>query len=132
MALFGVMTENNDKTDQFFKDMEVKFREDNLIKNPFKARVKKSKRGFHVISMTPLYPNFSLYAWLGAFALVFIAGWTPWVFIPVLFGMTGIFWSSYFFFFMAKLGLRKKGYDGPVVYMKNKEIVSKTFFGGKA
>lgn len=129
--LFGVEVETDKMIDRFFKGMEQRSLEENMVKNPFIIYLKKFPAGLWVLSIRPLYTNFSVFGWLCAFAVWFMWGFTAWLFIPIFIGLLGFFWSKYFYYLMLLKGLRKAGYKGPVRLLNEHEIIERTIFGGR-
>lgn len=134
MALFALKTRSQNRLDlevieKFIDDTAVRLSSDNLYKNPFRGRVKKfTKKEIYVFEVNPLVFNFSLFGWPLAVGVFLIWGFTPWILPGLLLGSAGVFWSRKFFYTFCVKGLRKAGYKGPVVMLKDQEIIRKVVF----
>jgi len=134
MAVFGIITEPNNKEKIFIEATKKRSEDSNYLRNPFFTNISSfvikndSGKGFlnlHVFRMKPIYFNFSLLCWPFLPIIYVITGFSYWL-IPVLFICSfGIFWSSHFFYLMAKKGLRKNGYTGSIKRVNKTEIISK-------
>lgn len=122
MTIFGVKVEDWKKCETFFKEMSKKFKDNNLVRNPFVGKVKRIG-DVYVVGIEPIYINFTPYVWMlgGATLLLWGFNWFHFVIIGV--GSLSIFWSKYFFYYMLKRGLRKNGYKGKMKLLTNKNIV---------
>jgi len=141
MAIFGVVVEDNEIPKTFFKEVKERISQGDLARSPFNGgvvsfislrRVGDSNvvdRGY-TIKMSPIYFNFT---WLGAgFCLLSYFLFTRlWLLIPVaIFLLLGLVWSSGFYYFMLKLGLKKKGYNGYIKYLRPSQIIEEVYFNG--
>lgn len=141
MALFGVVVEDHFQAKQFFKETRERLGTTNLVHNPFTGgvisfislrRVKGINRvecGY-MIKMAPIYFNFAV---LGALfmGIGFIIFPRLWIGIVVgIFLLCSLFWWSKFYYFILKLGLKKKGYRGSIRYLNPKQILEEVYFNG--
>lgn len=95
----------------------------NIIKNPFCGSLNLRQQGKRLIvymDIMPLYPDVSLFGWIGVLGVGYFMGWTYWMVFPAFIGLTGFFHTRFFYYFMLMLGLRKKGYQGPIKYLFGK------------
>lgn len=127
MAFVGVLVDNDESVYRFVALMKDRFKDNNILSNPFKGSVTASKAGdkvLVVLSIVPVYFNFTILGWLvGAFILYFKG--VHWLLIPcVILLLLGYFWSSRFYSFMMKKGFRKAGYSGDIQKLSTEEAVS--------
>lgn len=94
-----------------------------MLKSPFTGRFKQCCNGLIVVEINPLYPNFSLFGWLSGIGVMFVWGVTAWLIPCWIIGCTGIFWSSHFYYWMNKKGLRKAGYSGSMDRVKLTNLI---------
>jgi len=143
MAIFGVVVEDNETAKTFFKEVRERITTDNLARSPFIGGVtsfislrkhkdeKETKVDLgYTIKMAPIYFNFAL---LGFFFMV--AAFIIWPRLSIaiagaVFLLVSLGWSGRFYFFMLKLGLKKKGYKGSIRYLKPAEILEEVYFNG--
>lgn len=134
MALFAIKTQSQNRLDRdviekFIDDTTARLKLDNVYKNPFRGRIKKfTKKEIYVIEVNPLVFNFSLFGWPMAVGVFIVFGPTLWVLPGLLLGCAGVFWSRKFFYHFCVKGLRKAGYNGPVVMLKDRDIIRKVVF----
>jgi hypothetical protein len=131
MTLFAIRTRSRNRLDRdvvekFIDDTAERLKNPNPYTNPLKGSIRKclAKETF-VISMEPLYFNFTPYFWLTTAVGILFWGFTPWLLIPVSLGCLGVFWSKHFFYWVCVRGLRKAGYVGPVMILNNKQIIER-------
>lgn len=134
MALFGVHTKSCNLLD---RDVVVKFVDDtaerlkspNPYTNPFKGKVRKFvKKEIFIFDVEPLFFNFSVFGWFMAVAAFVFTGVSKWMIPGLLLGCFGVFWTPKFFYFICVKGLRKAGYNGPVVMLKKRDIIDRVIF----
>ena len=85
----------------------------NMAINPFYIKVKQYSN-LYAVSIKPIYPNFS---WIGLLVsgVSFFFWRFNWSFFLGLFVMVfGVLWTNKFYFYVIRLGLRKKGYKGKI------------------
>ena len=115
MAVFGVLVDPGLEVLDFVAKTNHRLEDSNLVKNPFKGGIKTvlhDGRLLCVVSMRPVYFNFTVFGWLLAASVFFIWGVSWWILPGVILGSLGIFWHKSFFLFMMKKGMRKAGYTG--------------------
>lgn len=129
MAVFGIECDKNEIVNNFFARFRKEIEKPDIIKNPFKARFIKlmtysEEKDIFIIQIAPIYPPYYLYGGLYIIiALLFTWPNSPgdlirWYLWPGYFiYLTGIFYSSRFYFLMTKLGMRKIGYKGKLIYL---------------
>lgn len=134
MAVFCVLLEKRKEVKDFFFFVKDKLSSNNLINNPFLGNIRlfdKKEEYVLILSMKPLYPNFSFFGWLILFAMIlFFNSFSYLMIIPFILGLLGFFWSSTFFYIMACLGLRKKGYCGKIKRVPVSKALEKVVFEG--
>lgn len=139
MAIFGVIVEDKEKPKQFFKEVKERLGTTNLARNPFTGGIfsfisLRDNKGEtivdqgYIIKMAPLYVNYPL----GGFCFMVI-GFILWPRIPIaiaaaVFLLLSLGWSSRFYYFILKMGLKKKGYKGLLKYLKPKDIIEEVYF----
>jgi len=133
MAVFGVQTNGEVKTvNEYFRDTSKRLMNDNLVENPFVGGVKKyrvsSIKQLMVFDIVPIYPNFTFFGWLVLLPMLLFLGVSWWLLIPFGILFLGFLWTSRFYYFFVKLGLRKAGYSGPVKFLDSKGIVKQVIF----
>lgn len=106
MAVFGVKTPENEDLDKCVNSIRVRLMGENLVLNPFRGSIRRMN-GVYVFNMTPVYPNFTWAGWLSLLATFYFSGWTWWLLPSLVLVGLGFFWSSYFFYLMFRLALRK-------------------------
>lgn len=124
MAILGIVVENSKESYNFFSETRERLQDTNLVRNPFKGEIKKRGDMF-VVSICPIYINFTPVVWGLAVvgALVFGIHW--WHIALAGIGCLGIFWTKYFFYIFLKMGLRKNGYKGKIKLLGKKEIIER-------
>lgn len=131
MAIFGVeIKDYDDRVQELVVETNVRLQDTNLMKNPFRGGIKGYPGSMYVLMLEPIYFNFTWFLWLAAGALYFFLGLTYWLIPPVLLGCLGIFWSKYFYYFMFKRGLKKKGYTGKTKLLSTAETLKRVVFHG--
>ena len=140
MAIFGVVVENKELPKQFFKEVKERLGTTDLVHNPFTGGVipfiKGSVKGetevdrAYIIKMSPFYVNFTIPG--AIFTAILFFFWPRiWLgIVVVVFLVLSLFWSGKFYYYIMKMGLKKKGYEGKVVYLKPKEIIEEVYFNG--
>lgn len=129
MTLFGLVTPKNQVVDSFMIDTNRRL-QGTLLKSPFNGKIISYPKGLHVVSITPVFFNFTFYGWMGAAGIFMVWGLTNWLIPPVILGMCGFFWTKYFFQLMLKLGLRKAGYKGQIDFVAGNTIIEMVVFNG--
>lgn len=123
MAVLAVRTEAQPEVKSWC-DQAVKRGEKDLF---FKWKIKvipKDQDLLIVMDAQPLIPHFYLVGWLLAFAVLLIWGMNIAVWIGVVIGMGGYFWTASFLHHMIWLALRKKAkYSGRLKRVKLSELV---------
>ena len=125
MVVFGIKTEPNDlKLAGYMFETKIRFREKNLVKNPFKADFKKIKDGFYLFNISPIYPPYHRIGWFILIAILILTGFSWWLSLPILFISIEFFWSRYFYFIMFLIGLRIYGYKGRARLILDRTILN--------
>lgn len=132
MALFGLITEEDNKAKEFATETKERLENNNLIKNPFKSSIRQfiisendKLKILFVVYIEPVYFNFSVFGYLLAFGVFVIWGLTPWLIPGIALGLLGFFWGADFYYLMFRVGLRKKGYKGHIKRIRYKGIIEK-------
>ena len=133
MALFGVTTSSHEAALEFVKKTNERLNNHNLVKNPFIGKIKTvnyQDRVLHIVSMRPVYFNFTPYCWALAICMFVIKGFTwSWLCLPgIILGCVGIFWSKYFYRWLFIKGLKKAGYPGDIKNISTSEIIEGVIF----
>jgi hypothetical protein len=135
MAIFGIITNEDDKVLSFLNNTNHKLKEKNLLTNPFTGGVKAFAlpSGFNnytlsLFKLTPFYINLSFIGLMLMITLFILKGLTLWLIAPGIIFLSGFFWSKYFLFFILYLALRKKGYKGKISLISNKELLDILYF----
>lgn len=130
MAIFGVETEEDALVQELVVETNVRLQDTNLIKNPFRGGIKGYPDSMYVLMLEPIYFNFTWFIWVAAIGLYFWLGLSYWLIPPAILGCLGIFWSKYFFYFMFKMGLKRKGYRGKTTLLSTAETLKRVVFHG--
>lgn len=127
MALFVIKTADRPEVNQWFADTLHRSKDDSLVKNPFKWKMKRIKTGrdlFLVMDAQPVIPNFSIFGWVTALAILLTWGFNVGVWIFLGIGLLGYFWTAEFFYHMTLLALRKKAkYQGKIKRIKLADLI---------
>jgi len=127
MVLFGLETNKEEKLTKFVRDTNERINDNNMVKNPFTGKVTTKNlpdnRMLHIVEISPIYMNFTIFGWLLCFIFFFLRGFTWWLAPGIVLGCLGIFWTAPFFRMMYKKGMRKAGYLNDVKSIKHKEII---------
>ena len=131
MAIYGMMLEKQDAVSKWIAETDKRSKEENFFKNPFKLRMKfwlRKKEVLLIMDIKPLYFNFSVFGWFMSAGALFMFGFGWWLWPGIILGCLGVFWTADFYFFMAKLGLRKAGYKGKIKRLKLGDIIREVIF----
>ena len=129
MAVFGIKTKLNPDVLKFLKDIKKRFKDADLVKNPFTSYIKHFKKQndlIIVLKMVPLWPNFPPFvAGLSLATLILFGGLSnPFLLlIPLFFLSLTFFWTENFFFLIFKAGVRKAGYKGIIKRIKKNVLI---------
>jgi hypothetical protein len=137
MSFFIIEIDNNKGAENYFKQVEERLEDNNMLRNPFNGKIKiidkvvKDKLSQLVfIDITPVYPNVTPYSWVAVLGIYIIWGFS-WFMLPlIIFGLLGFFWSYLFFYIITYFGLRKNGYNGKVKLCRSKKVLHGLIFGG--
>lgn len=125
MSVFGVILNDCEPAERFFRETNERLKENHLVKNPYVGSIKKLGQ-VYVVKMQPVYFNYTWFIWLVLVASIIGFGFHYKWHIPMIaVGSLSIFWTKYFLFFMMKKGLKKAGYVGPVRMISPAEIIEK-------
>jgi hypothetical protein len=131
MAMFGLRLGKEDAVMDWISSTSRKSKDDNFIKNPFKMNMKfwlKNEEVLLLMDIQPLYFNFTIFGWLASIGSLIILGFGWWIIPGIVFGCLGVFWTSEFYYWMAKLGLRKAVYKGKVKSVSLVEVIREVVF----
>lgn len=130
MAFFGVEVEESKDLDLFIEETNKRFEGNNLVYNPFNARIIRRENKLFVY-ICPVYFNypklaflFTSIGYLGFVGLKF----SYWLIPPIIFLCLNVFWVGYFYFLIMKWGSRKKGYKGMFKYISKDEFARELIF----
>jgi len=123
MAIFGVKVSDWKEAKPFFSETGVRLKGGNMVKNPFTGKIKRID-DLYIMGIEPIYFNFTHYIWLIGAVTFFVFGFKWFHFLVIGLGSLSIFWSRYFFYYMLKKGLRKRGYTGEMRLVGHKEIIN--------
>jgi len=126
MVVFGLHNKDNPIIDKVMLEIKDRGANVNPIANPFRIRITSFKFGW-VVSILPLYPNYSIFGWLVALGVYMIWGFNWLVTIGIIIGCLGIFWTKYFYMLMLRLSLRKNGYKDKIKFITSDEILEGWF-----
>lgn len=127
MAIYSFRTAKSEAVNKWLLETKERSKENNFLKNPFKLRFKKivqKESWIIVVEMTPVFANISFIWWMMAFGIFFLWGLTPLILVPAIAGLSGIFWTSDFYFFMNKQALKKSGYKAKIQRLKLADLIS--------
>lgn len=131
MAVYGMVLDKQDSVMQWIADTSRRGKEEGLVKNPFKVRIKfwlRKKEVLLVMSMNSVYFNYTIFGWVAAVASYLLLGFGWWLFPWVVFGCLGVFWSPEFYYWTTRLGLKKAGYTGKFRRLRLKDIIQEVVF----
>jgi H+/Cl- antiporter ClcA len=130
MAVFGFKVEpKNTILEEFVEQTKIRMQDTNLVKNPFSANIRIVGDKL-VVSMQPIYPNFSLFGWVYILGIYLVWGLTFWLIPGIILGLLGIFWNKWFYVIMLKIALRRKKYKGKLKYVGNGIILKEVVLDG--
>jgi len=132
MAIIGLSVDNTVETKKYFKDLDLKGSDDDMVKNPFivkSAKFLNQQNFFYVLSIRPVYPQVFLFGYMLVGIFLFLGWFNAFLILPFSLAATHFLWSKYFYQLIFFLGLRKVGYKGKIKYFKNQEIIKRLLFG---
>jgi hypothetical protein len=121
MVVFGVEVEDHKEMKEYIQKVENRFKEKNLLKNPFSADIS-YKNGRVIVYMKPLYPN---PFWLGIITLLpfFIFGLSWWILLPGFIMASGVTHTPWFSYYLFMKGAKRAGYLGKYKRVSTDEII---------
>jgi len=125
-VLYAFKTDHCREVDDWIKATKERAKDDSMIKNPFKWRIKqRTKKGksILIVEVTVLFPNLTIFGWITGAMVLMVWGATKWIIPCLVLGCLGIFWTSEFFFLMNKKALRKAGYLGEIKRLKYGQVI---------
>ena len=119
MALLCIETIPSGLVDRYFKKVHEKLHEKDLVRNAFTGGVKKFGGGLYGVHMRPIYPPVYIIGLLYVVVFLFFNRfqWSWWLLPGIIVGLTGVFYSAWFFYTMLYFGLRKLGYEGKIHFL---------------
>ena len=109
MVCFGIEIKNARARGRF---LEIKGRlaSDNLVKNPFLARIRENNKGFFLVSIKPVWPPVWAYGVIfGGFGSILAWGFWAWLFFAVFCAALFLslwWWFAPLYFLFFYLGMR--------------------------
>ena len=131
MVLYAIRVSRSRDVDHWLNQTKIRSKEPSMLKNPFTMRFKriKTKDGLILLfDVKPLYPNFTVFGWPLALVIYIILGLNFWVFPGMVLGLLGFFWTSHFYFWMSKIGIKRTGYTGKFQRIKMYKLVEEVMF----
>ena len=133
MVAFGVEFKGeNPKLLRYINKTNKNLKANDVLKNPFTGVIINAKE-FLAVYINPIYFNFPKYVCvllLGT-GLVFKIYFTWFWIIFFIFLLLNSFWSSYFYYIMLKIGLRKAGYKEVIKYISPKNTLERLIIWDK-
>lgn len=131
MVIFGIsLSEENKAFEEFVAETNERIKDNNVVRNPFTGRIIKLDHipGTYLIQISPLYPNYTPYIWIIGIFLFYFRG-PHWLHIPIIIlGCLGLFWSRYFYYWMFRLGAKKKGSNSKLSLLSDRKTLEVAFF----
>jgi len=140
MAVFGALTENNEKVLNYIRATQVRLKLANPIRNPFSGSIVFTVKNDKIITTARLESFWFLFAY--RLGIVYLAGFIfaqfvnkglflPWYFI-VIGGVIGLYLfltSKYFFYLVFRLALKQTGYKGDIKFLSNNKLIGVLIYG---
>lgn len=124
MAVFSIQLDNNEMID-YLRDCNYRLQNNNLLENPFRAKICDIKDNTYIIRMLPVYPPAYILGFVSLIPMLLFFGFKWFLIFPLIITLSGVFWSKWFFYFMLRIGLRKKGYNGKIRLLGNNEMMER-------
>ena len=128
MAIIGLELEENNIINDFIVTMQDRLKSNNLVKNPFNTKCYMSSKDgikLFILSIDPVYFNYSIFGWIISFGAFVLKGFSWWLLPGIVLGSLGVFWSSHFYYYMLRFALKKKGYTGSILRLNQEEIIKR-------
>jgi hypothetical protein len=125
MAFVAAKVKNELTAQIYFDELALKLKNPLIVENPFKGSLRVYKRKDDLVVSLRIEPVYPPVWWASAFFLIPCFVWPSWwLAAPGLMLLSlGFFWSPPFFFLMFFLGLRKKGYQGPIRWLSSSDVL---------
>jgi len=133
MVIFGIKTSKNFTFKKYVEDTQRRLNNNNFIKSPFNGKIERISTTFdyfYIVDIKPIIPNIPLFACviMGMICLVFFK--IPFVIAGIVFGLLSLLWSRFFFQFMFKIGLKKKGFKEKIVFLNPSKALKEVLLNG--
>lgn len=131
MAFFGFDLEKCKPVEDYLAKFNKTMEDSNLVRNPFNGEALLLDNSF-IVSISPVYFN---YPFIGGFfiglASFLLNGFSfTWGYVvAMVFFLFSLLWSSLFYSFVCRMGLRKNGYKGKLKRLSNNDIVRRLLNG---
>jgi hypothetical protein len=133
MVAFGVEVKgDNPKLLRYIKNTNKNLRDNDVLKNPFNGVILNAQE-FLAVYINPIYFNFPKYVCIllmGMGLVLRIYAIWFWV-IFFVFLLLNSFWSSWFYYIILKIGLKKVGYNDIIKYISPKNTLERLIIWDK-
>jgi len=133
MVAFGVEVKgDNPKLLRYIKNTNKNLRANDVLKNPFNGVILNAQE-FLAVYINPIYFNFPKYVCIllmGMGLVLRIYAIWFWV-IFFVFLLLNSFWSSWFYYIILKIGLKKVGYNDIIKYISPKNTLERLIIWDK-
>lgn len=122
--IMGIKTEISIIAVEYFGSVNEKFQNPELVKNPFiNSKVYFIDYDKFVLDVKTIYPKFTIpFFIVGVIGIVFAIYWL--CYISIFFILLSEFlFSKYLIYIVVFRSLRKKGYAGKIILLKNSDII---------
>jgi len=115
MTVFLFKTEESDIADEYINELKERSQNPNMFINPFYIDVQRLRPldNMTAVRIKPIYPNVSPIGWVMAVIGIIFQSKLALI-VGLLISALGILWTSWFYFWIIKLGMRKKGFKGRI------------------
>lgn len=132
MVLFSLELEDKKEAIDFLTLSDSRLHLEDAVRNPFVGgiRILNTEQGKinALVLMNPIYPNISYLGWVMAGGLYLIFGGSLWLSIPAAFGLTGIMWTKWPYYYGISKGLKKAGYKGTIKLIRLDDLLRKIYY----
>jgi hypothetical protein len=92
---------------KFVRDTNARLSSDNVVSNPFRGEIKRVGKDLFVVSMSPIYADFSWMGFLFGIPMIIFLGFSLWLIIPSIILLSHILFMKEFYYLMLKWGAKK-------------------------
>ena len=124
MPIVKLLVEKNMKEKRFFEDINKRLEPGDMVKNPFTAQMHLISREDDLIvimDLEPLYPDMIPKVGLFLAGVSLLFDWTATMIIGLVLASTWFFWTDRFFYLVLNRARKKKGLEGRIKLLSNKE-----------